>query len=249
MTGAEAFDSVSTWRQAPPGHASSARTALIEQLADHIVALSPRRLRIAVDGRSAAGKTTFGHELAAAIRARGRPTLRASFDDFKKPWRDAIERGYDRTSGEGYYRNAPDFESATRLLLEPARPDGSGRVVLCAHDPLTGDDHRDVTIDAPDDAVLIVDSVFALRPEYDDHWDLRVWLDIDEELSIERGVDRDTDMEGRAEAERLHRERYLASERIYIDEVGPLSRADVIVDNTDFDAPRLLRGPSRSRRR
>jgi uridine kinase len=62
--------------------------------------------------------------------------MSASFDDFKKPWRDVREKGYDRTSGEGYYRNAPDFESARELQLEPAGPDGSGVVVLCAHDPL-----------------------------------------------------------------------------------------------------------------
>ena len=32
---------------------------------------------------TAAGKTRFGHELAAAVRDLGRPTLRASLDDFK----------------------------------------------------------------------------------------------------------------------------------------------------------------------
>ena len=81
--------------------------------------------------------------------------MRATFDDFKKPWRDAREKGYDRLSGEGYYRNAPEFESARTLLLALAGPEGSGRVALCAHDPLTGEDHRGVTIDAPRDAVLV----------------------------------------------------------------------------------------------
>ena len=31
-------------------------------------------------------------------------------DNFKHPWSHARENGYDRTSGEGYYRNAYDFE-------------------------------------------------------------------------------------------------------------------------------------------
>lgn len=81
-------------------------------------------------------------------RALGRPTARASLDDFKRPWSDARIRGYDRLSAEGYYRNAPDFESARALLLEPAGPAGSGSLVLCAHDPLTGVDHRDITVAA-----------------------------------------------------------------------------------------------------
>ncbi|MEL7210588.1 MAG: uridine kinase, partial [Actinomycetota bacterium] len=165
---------------------------------------------------------------------------RASLDDFKKPWRDAIEQGYDRTSGEGYYRNAPDFASARDLLLRPAGPAGTGTVVLCAHDPLTGVDHRATTVAAPADGVLIVDAVFAFRPQYNEFWDYRIWLEIDSELSLERGVGRDAEMEGRDEAERLHRDRYHAAERIYVEEVDPVSLANAVIDNTDFEAPELL---------
>lgn len=82
-------------------------------------------------------------------------------DDFKHPWRHARQHGYDRTSGAGYYRNAYDLASAERLLMGPAGADGSGRVALCAHDPLTGTDHRETLVDLPGDAVLLVDSVFA----------------------------------------------------------------------------------------
>jgi uridine kinase len=198
-------------------------------------------LRIVVDGFTASGKTSFAHELAAELRQLGRPTLRACLDDFKKPWRDAKAKGYDRVSGDGYYRNAPDFESARTLLLEPAGPHGSGTVVLCAHDPLTGIDHRDVTVDAPPDAVLVVDTVFAMRPEYDEFWDLRIWIDVAPELALARGIERDAAAEGRAEAQRLHRDRYHASEQIYIDEVDPKSRADVVIDNTEFASPVLRR--------
>lgn len=240
-----AFESVSTWRQAMPEPASAARTALLDEVAAQVDSIGPGRLRVAVDGFTAAGKTSFGHELAAAVRRLRRPTLRASFDDFKKPWREAVERGYDRTSGEGYYRNAPDVESARTLLLEPAGPSGSGRVVLCGHDPLTGIDHRDTTVEAPLDAVLIVDSVFAFRPEYDEFWDLRIWLDIPPELSLRRGIERDAEMEGgREEAERLHRDRYHAAEQLYVAEVDPVALADLVIDNTDLAAPTVIRrGP------
>jgi uridine kinase len=236
-----AFESVSTWRQPIPTHQSTTRAALVDTVAAELCAIRPARVRVAIDGYTASGKTSFGHELAAAVRARGRSTLRASLDDFKKPWRDAIEQGYDRTSGEGYYRNAPDFASARTLLLEPAGPLGSGVVVLCAHDPLTGEDHRAVTVDAPDDSVLIVDSVFAMRPEYADHWDLTIWLEVSPAVSLERGVGRDTAMEGHDEALALHTDRYHAAEELYIAEVDPRRRADIVIDNTDFASPVRLR--------
>lgn len=56
-----------------------------------------------------------------------------------------------------------------------------------------------------------------------------------------RGVTRDTVAEGGAEAaERLHRDGYHAAESIYIAEVDPLSRCDVVIDNRDFAAPRII---------
>ena len=94
----------------------------------------------------------------------------------------------------------------------------------------------------PSNGVLVVDGVFAFRPEINAYWDLRVWVEIDSELSVRRGIERDTTMVGGAdEAERLHRERYLVSEQVYAIEVDPRSLVDVIIDNTDFDHPRLIR--------
>jgi uridine kinase len=166
--------------------------------------------------------------------------MRASLDDFKYPWRHAREHGYDRVSGEGYYRNAYDFGSARDLLLGPAGPSGSGEVVLCGHDPLTGADHRDKKISAPPGAILVADSVFAFRPEYNDCWEYRIWLDVDPETALRRGIARDSAAEGGEEAARLHRDRYHAAEMIYLAEVDPRSLADLIIDNRDFKHPRIL---------
>ncbi len=213
---------------------------MLRRVAERVAATGPHRLRVAVDGYTGAGKTSFGHELAAALRELGRPTLRASLDDFKRPWSE--RHLYDRESGEGYYRNAYDFDATTRLLLEPAGPKGSGRVTLCSIDPLTQIDHSDVVVRAPDDAVLVVDSVFAFRPEYDEHWDVRIWLDVDAELALRRGTMRDTTRAGGAQAEAIHRDRYHAAEQVYLAEVDPISRADLVVDNRELARPRLLRG-------
>lgn len=213
---------------------------MIGDIASKIANLSKCRLRVAIDGRTASGKTTFGDELAAALRLLGRSTLRTSLDDFKKPWRDAKEKGYDRTSGEGYYRNAYDFESATELLLKPAGPEGSGQIVLCAHDPLTGQDHRNVFVTASDEAILIVDTVFAFRPEYNVFWDFRIWIEVSPRVSLERGIARDSDAEGLEAATSVHRDRYQVAVDIYIEEVNPCSLVDVRIDNTDFSCPLIL---------
>lgn len=224
-----------------PAPASAARTALVRWVAAEVVGRSPQRLRVVVDGRTAAGKTSFAHELASDVRALGRPTLRASLDDFKHAWRHAAEHGYDRVSGEGYYRNAHDHSSIRGLLLEPAGPGGSGEIVLCARDPLTGGDHRDVVVHAAANSVLIVDTVFACRPEWDDLWDVRIWLEVGAAQSLQRGVARDAPRDGDEEATHVHTDRYGVAEEIYLSEVDPVSRAEIVIDNHDWASPRILR--------
>jgi uridine kinase len=232
------FRSVSTWRQPPAPEPSPARSAVLAAVTARVLAGGTGRLRVAVDGRTAAGKTTFADELAERLAAAGRPVLRACLDDFKRPWSE--RHLYDRQSGEGYYRNAFDLEAVQRLLLEPCAPDGTGWAALCSIDPLTQVDHSDVTVEVPSDAVLVLDGVFALRPELAGAWDLTVWLDVDGATALARGVARD---QGRdSDAEDVHRDRYGGAEAVYLAEVDPVPKADVVVDTGDHAAPRLLRG-------
>jgi hypothetical protein len=57
------FESVSTWKQPEPPPAAETRIRLIRELATAVSSVSPGRLRVAIDGFTAAGKTSFGHEL------------------------------------------------------------------------------------------------------------------------------------------------------------------------------------------
>ena len=98
---------------------------MLDHIEAAVLAFGDRRVRFAIDGRTAAGKTSLGHELAQLLADRGRVAMRASLDDFKRPWREANR--YDRVSGEGYYRNAFDVERydgccSSRLL--PRAPAG-----------------------------------------------------------------------------------------------------------------------------
>ena len=151
-------------------------------MAERIHALASHRLYVAIDGYTAAWKTTFGHELAAEIRRLGRPTLRACLDDFKHPRSEA--HLYDRLTGEGYFGNGYgyDFDAARRFLLEQAGSEGTDDVVLARIDPLTQENHQGRVVHALENAVLVVDLVFAFRPEDDEYWDFRTWLDIDPAL-------------------------------------------------------------------
>ncbi len=244
MSGRGIEFSVSTWRQPMPPAPGPERARVLDQLVEAIDAVGDHRLRVAIDGFTAAGKTSLGHELARGLAERGRPVLRASLDDFKRPWSE--RHLYDRESGEGYYRNAFDREAACRLLLDPSDPEADGAVALCSIDPITQLDHSGVTSVMPANGVLIVDGVFSYRPEINSYWDFRIWVEVDPELSVRRGIERDAGIESADEAEALHRDRYLVGELLYISEVDPRALVDVVVDNTDIARPRLVAGPSTS---
>ncbi|WP_232247270.1 nucleoside/nucleotide kinase family protein [Kitasatospora azatica] len=217
-----------------PSEASPQRGALLDSIARRVQDLGQGRLLVGIDGFTAAGKTSFGHELAERISAAGRPVLRATLDDFKQPWKD--RHLYDRESGEGYYRNAYDYEAVRRLLLDPFRTTNETAVALCSIDPLTQRSHATETTPVAPDAVLIVDGVFAFRPEINGYWDFRIWLQVDAELSVQRGAARDGDWAG-SEAESLHRNRYLVAERIYLQEADPVPLVDLVIDNSTFADP------------
>jgi uridine kinase len=94
------------------------------------------------------------------------------------------------------------------------------------HDSFDNDAFRSAVLAAP--RPLVADGVFLQRPELDDLWDLRIWLDISFEDALERAVVRDAELfdDVRARYER----RYYPGQRLYIDEVDPRTRADIVVD-------------------
>jgi uridine kinase len=207
---------------------------MIEQLADRIAGTaSAHPLRVAVDGRSAAGKTTLADELAEELSKRTeRSVIRAELDHFMKMVEDRNAYPYD--SPESYYLDAWNYPLIRERLLIPLGPGGDRRYLA---DPATAERVAD------DDAVLLADGVFLQRPELDGYWDLRIYLDIGFEESLRRGVDRDQHwMGGAAEAERRYRTKYLPGEERYLAEVRPRDRADIVVDMTDPAHPHWLSG-------
>jgi uridine kinase len=72
--------------------------------------------------------------------------------------------------------------------------------------------------------LLIVDGIFLQRPELNDLWDFRIFIDIEPDVSIRRGVARDG-----PETEDLYRRRYVPGQRLYLDAVGPAELADIVL--------------------
>ena len=177
---------------------TASRTKVIGRIADQLVARDPGHpSRVAVDGISAAGKTTLAGEIAVAVQARGRPVVRLSMDDFHHPRTRRHRQG--RTSARGYYEDAFDFDALRRFVLAPLGPGGSRQYLSRVHDLATDQPTDDSPQPAPDHAVIVVDGSFLQNQQLAGHWDDVVYVDTSFATARDRGIRRDAAMFGGVE--------------------------------------------------
>lgn len=196
-----------------------------------------RCVRVAVDGPDAAGKTRFADDLAEVLRARDRVVVRVSVDGFHHPRTIRYRRG--RDSPEGFWLDSYDYARFRADVVEPFGPGGARRYRSAARDVGTDTPLGPETETAPPGAVLVVDGIFLHRDELADAWDLSVFLDVPFAETAQRMAVRDgTD----PDVEHPRTRRYVEGQRLYFAACDPRGRADLVIDNADFDAPRVARG-------
>jgi len=204
---------------------------LIEQL------LAGRRAIVAIDGPDAAGKTTLARGL---VRHLVRPAVHASIDSWHHPREVRLRRGDE--SPEGYYLDSFDYDALVRECLDPFAS-GAPRVRTARFD-YGADREAGALALVAQDAVLILDGVFLLRPELRARWHLAVYLHVSESVTLARAVQRDLQLLGTAEkVRRRYERRYLPGQALYSRAAAPLDRADIVIDNSHPANPVVLKWP------
>jgi len=202
-----------------------------------------RPLRVGVDGRSGAGKTTLADALADRIEALGRTCLRASLDDFHRPGHQQRESSGGVTPAE-YLREAYDYAKIRELLLDPLGPRGTRRCRLDFWNSHDDQPFPEDWLDVERDAVLIVDGAFLHAPELRDQWDFTIWLDVDWQKTLLRVARRDGRRGSPADLTReAYAKGWIPRHVWYEETFRPRERVDVIIDNSDVEHPNVVRAP------
>lgn len=226
------------------------RGEVIATVGDRVLSLRKGApVTVAIEGRSAAGKSTFGDELAEALRLRNVEAIRASIDDFHRP-NHKYGPGQDGWTPRRYYDEGYDYEAFRELVLDPIAPGGSRRCRTAYFDAFHNEWYAEEWHVVSDDAVVIVDGIYLLRPEFADRWDLVIWLDIEMETMVERAKKRDSAWAGsEAKVEQRYRSHWIPTHELYEQLHDPMAKAQIVIDNRNLDEPRIVRGPIPVRRK
>ena len=198
-------------------------------------------LRVGIDGRSTAGKTYLADELGEVLRAVGIAVVRVSIDHFHRPGHKyRSERG--EWTPETRLAEGLDYEAFRRLVLEPLGTGGNGRCRVRLWDSFNDIAYAEEWAVAGPGDVLVCDAGFGFVPEIVAEWDYRIWLEVSAETMVARATGRDIAWAGTPDDVRhRYEQRWVPTDALYQNRHRPRDAADCVIDNTEFEAPVVIR--------
>jgi uridine kinase len=178
---------------------------------------------------------TFANDLKQALSEQGLNVIRASIKGFQNPIEFRYQRG--KNNPEGYYLDNFNYRVLFEYLLNPLGLNGSREYRTEVFNYEKDEWIKSKPSIAPDDAILIFDGVFLLRPELNEVWDLRVYLDISYEENLKRAI------EGHkgnpAKIIEKYNLQYIPGQKLYHMHAGPKRKANIIINNKYPENPEL----------
>ena len=196
-------------------------------------------LIVGIDGVDGSGKTQFACKLAERFRKLPTPInpYVISIDDFHNL--RSIRHRQGRDSSVGYFEDSFDYESLINQVLEPLKNSAGERVAIVpkAHDLISDLKIQCDPITVEPSSLVILEGIFLQRDELVKYLDFKIFLDVPFHESVRRMSVRDGSIN---DPDDISQKRYIDGQRFYFEKCSPWLRADVIVDNTDFDAPFIV---------
>jgi len=186
---------------------------------------------IAIDGIGASGKSAFAAQLASLVQ--GPPVVMLHVDDFFNP--SAVRHARGRQSPDGFWLDAYNYQALINWALRPVKHTGAYCEGSLDHD--LDRTFQPPSRQAPEQAVVLVEGTFLHRDELQKFWDFSLFLDVPFDIAAQRMTDRDA-LNGTHSAESLPR--YIGAQQIYFRQARPWERASLVVDNADFNEPRVI---------
>lgn len=198
---------------------------------------------VAFDGVDASGKTSLADGVHACFKNQGIESIRVSIDKFHNAKEIRLSKG--AYSPEGFFYDSFNYEKILELVLNPiknrASSIGKGIYDYRVEGGIAADSAK-----ITKDSIILFDGIFMNRDELRGYWDLSIFLDVSFETVRKRAVLRDTKLFGTEdETLKKYEKRYIPGEEVYIALCNPKDRADIVIDNNDWQNPVIVKGLTR----
>ncbi|MGO1391891.1 hypothetical protein [Agrococcus casei] len=212
---------------------NTTQKSVYTEIAERILRGNSRgRRMIALDGRPGVGKSLLAIELRVALARAGATSFVASMSDFKNE--RAVRERQGRDSATGYYDDTYNLSELKRNLIEPFLLGGSTAFVLDAYDAHAEQFvEPDWTTTGPD-AILLVEGEFLARPALSRLWHGFIRVEAADAVRGSRMAKRDGAHPIVTHPSHAQREQANAHYESICD---PVSRADIVFDNSDWESP------------
>lgn len=216
------------------------RSQLLDKLTNYILEKPvDHPVCVAIDGIDNAGKSKLAKELMFPLRKSKRQVISISIDGFHHPKAYRYRRG--EFSPEGYYYDSFDLEAVISNVLQPLSLEGNRKFRRKIFDYTLDQKVESPWEEAEENAILLFDGIFLLRQELSSFWDIRIFIAIDRETSLDRAIKRDEYYYQSFETvQKKYLLRYFPAHQIYLERCHPKKHADVILENDDWQSPSIL---------
>jgi HAD superfamily hydrolase (TIGR01549 family) len=186
---------------------------------------------IGVNGIDCSGKSAFANALEEYLKLKGHQTQLIQLDDFHNP-RKIRYAGKDQA--ENYFKRSFNTELIVEKLLLPVsrKKDVSTNLTLLNVDSDKYDIVRDYSVNR--NTIVIFEGVFIFRQELAPYIDYKVFLDITFDECKKRAGVRDI----QASVEKYD-VKYIPAQLKYLGEYPPHQTSDLVIDNTDWEYPKI----------
>ena len=209
------------------------RLPIFEKIADEIERKKDknRSFVIGISGIDGAGKTSFAESLERYLVKHDKETQAIHLDDFHNP--KAI-RYAGENEAENYYTRSFNINLIEEKLLKPLRKKKAYTTTMTVLDWRTDKYDTERKYVFRQDTLVIFEGVFLFRKELAPYIDYKIFLDIPFDESKRRAQIRD------AEADiSKYDSKYLPAQSRYLEEYLPEKTADMVIDNGEWEYPRL----------
>lgn len=194
---------------------------------------------VGFDGVDASGKTSLADRVHSQLRARNANCARVSIDRFHNPAEIRLRRG--RLSPEGFFYDSFNYEALIKNVFKPLKMQ-KGKIIKGIFDYKQNKPVDEQTIEIDASLIILFDGIFLNRDELAQYWDMTVFLDVSFETVIKRALKRDLEYLGSEEnVLTCYKTRYIPGEQIYLETCRPKEKADIVIDNNDWQNPDLIK--------